>query len=89
MMQQSSDTPMPKSDVIPKPNELAELVRRHIPDAVVEVGLFSGDDHFEMTVTSSAFAGKNRVAQHKMVYAALGDHMRERVHALALTTRAA
>jgi len=73
-------------NTIPKPEQLAELVRRHIPDAQVEVGLFSGDDHFEMRVMSSAFAGKSRVAQHKMVYAALGDHMRERVHALALTT---
>ncbi|OIO70324.1 MAG: BolA family transcriptional regulator [Zetaproteobacteria bacterium CG12_big_fil_rev_8_21_14_0_65_55_1124] len=71
---------------IPKPEQLAELVRRHIPDAQVEVGLFAGDDHFEMHVVSAAFAGKNRVAQHKMVYAALGDHMRQRVHALALTT---
>ena len=73
-------------DTIPKPEQLAELVRLHIPDAQVEVGLFSGDDHFEMRVISAAFEGKSRVAQHKMVYAALGDHMRQRVHALALTT---
>ncbi len=73
---------------IPKPEQLAELVRRYIPDARVEVGLFSGDDHFEMRVISAAFEGKTRVAQHKMVYAALGDHMRKRVHALALTTSA-
>ena len=75
-------------NTIPKPEQLAELVRRHIPDAQVEVGLFSGDDHFEMRVISAAFEGKSRVAQHKMVYAALGDHMRQRVHALALTTSA-
>ena len=80
MMQAMTDT------AIPQPEELADLVRRHIPEAQVEVGLFSGDDHFEMRVTSSAFAGKSRVAQHKMVYAALGEHMRQRVHALALTT---
>ena len=73
-------------DTIPKPEQLAELVRLHIPDAQVEVGLFSGDDHFEMRVISATFEGKSRVAQHKMVYAALGDHMRQRVHALALTT---
>jgi stress-induced morphogen len=71
----------------PAPEHLAELVRRHIPDAQVEVGIFSGDDHFEMRVTSAAFAGKSRVAQHKMVYAALGEHMHQRIHALALTTR--
>lgn len=81
MTQNISDTS------IPSPEQLAELVCRHIPDAQVEVGLYSGNDHFEMTVTSAAFAGKNRVAQHKMVYAALGEHMRQRVHALALSTR--
>ena len=73
---------------VPTPERLAELVRQHIPGAQVEVGLYSGDDHFEMVVTAAAFAGKSRVAQHKMVYAALGEHMRQRVHALALTTRA-
>lgn len=82
MIQTSADTG------IPTPEQLAGLIREHIPDAEVEVGLFSGDDHFEMRVTSAAFAGKSRVAQHKMVYAALGDHMRQRIHALALTTRA-
>ncbi|HCS12340.1 MAG: BolA family transcriptional regulator [Zetaproteobacteria bacterium CG06_land_8_20_14_3_00_59_53] len=81
MTQSNSDT------AIPRPEQLAELVRMHIPDAQVEVGLFSGDDHFEMTVISAAFTGKSRVAQHKMVYAALGEHMRQRVHALALITR--
>lgn len=73
----------------PTPAHLAELVRRHIPGAQVEVRLYSGNDHFEMLVTAEAFVGKNRVAQHKMVYAALGEHMRQRIHALALTTRAA
>jgi len=82
MTQVSADTN------IPTPQHLAELVRRQIPDAQVDVGLFSGDDHFEMRVISASFAGKSRVAQHKMVYAALGEHMRQRIHALALTTAA-
>ncbi|MDX8403957.1 MAG: BolA/IbaG family iron-sulfur metabolism protein [Mariprofundaceae bacterium] len=70
------------------PDHLRELVLAHIPDAKVEVGLFSGDDHFEMEVISPGFAGKSRVAQHQMVYAALGDNMRKAIHALALKTRA-
>jgi len=69
------------------PEELRELVLAHIPDATVEVSLFSGDDHFEMEVISASFAGKSRVAQHQMVYAALGDNMRAAIHALALKTR--
>ncbi len=70
----------------PSPDEVAELLRRAIPDAQVDVRLFSGDDHFEVEVWSPAFAGKTRVAQHQMVYAALGEHMRKAIHALALKT---
>ncbi len=45
-----------------------------------------GGDHFRALVVSPDFEGKNRVQQHQLVYGALGDHMRERVHALALRT---
>lgn len=62
------------------------MVRQAIPDAEVNVRLYSGDDHFEVEVVAESFAGKSRVAQHQMVYAALGDHMRAAIHALALKT---
>jgi len=65
---------------------LIRLVEQSIPQSKVDVHLFSGDDHFEMCVTSPAFTGKSKVAQHQMVYQALGDHMRSRIHALALKT---
>lgn len=42
--------------------------------------------HFEALVVASAFAGKSRVARHQLVYAALGERMREEVHALSMTT---
>ncbi|MDQ6990812.1 MAG: BolA family transcriptional regulator [Mariprofundaceae bacterium] len=69
-------------------NDIKKLIIQALPDAKVDVHCYSGDDHFEAVVVSSAFAGKNRVSQHKMVYAALGDHMRAAIHALALTTSA-
>lgn len=72
--------------MIPTPEAVAEMVRQSIPDAEVHVRLFSGNNHFEMVVVSAAFAGKSRIAQHQMVYAALGDNMREAIHALALKT---
>ncbi len=68
---------------------LEKLVKAHIPDAEVSVRLYAGDDHFEMEVAAASFAGVPRIRQHKMVYDALGDHMKEAVHALALKTRAA
>lgn len=47
-----------------------------------------GDDgtHFEAVVVSPAFEGKSMVAQHQLVYAALGDRMRAEIHALSMQT---
>lgn len=47
-----------------------------------------GDDgqHFEAVVVSSAFVGKNMVQQHQLVYQALGDRMRQEIHALSIKT---
>ena len=42
--------------------------------------------HFEAIVVSPAFAGLARVRQHQLVYAALGDRMREEIHALSMKT---
>ena len=64
------------------------------PDSVrlgIEGGLacehlqVAGDgQHFEALVVSSAFAGRNRVQRHQLVYAALGERMREEIHALSM-----
>jgi acid stress-induced BolA-like protein IbaG/YrbA len=35
---------------------------------------------------SAAFAGKTRVQRHQLVYAALGERMREEIHALSMKT---
>ena len=42
--------------------------------------------HFQALIVSPAFAGKNRVQRHQLVYAALGDRMREEIHALSMQT---
>ncbi len=42
--------------------------------------------HFEAVIVSAAFQGKSRVQRHQLVYAALGDRMREEVHALSMKT---
>ena len=65
------------------------LIREAFPDAAVEIKDLAGDgDHYAATVTSAAFRGKSRVAQHQMVYAALKGRMGGELHALALTTKA-
>ena len=47
-----------------------------------------GESHFSLRVESPAFAGKTRVERQRMIYAALGDLMRERVHALSIRATA-
>ncbi|MBC8729946.1 BolA family protein [Paraburkholderia sp. UCT2] len=41
--------------------------------------------HFSVTIVAVAFAGKPRVARHRMVYDALADAMQRGIHALAIT----
>jgi len=48
----------------------------------------SGESHFSLEIESEAFAGKSRVERQRMVYHALGDLMKERVHALQIKARA-
>ncbi|MFL6727096.1 MAG: BolA family protein [Sphingomicrobium sp.] len=48
----------------------------------------AGESHFSLAIESPAFAGKSRVERQRMVYAALGDLMRERVHALSIRATA-
>ncbi len=42
--------------------------------------------HFEAIIVSDLFSGKNKVQQHQVVYKALGDRMREEIHALSMQT---
>lgn len=48
----------------------------------------SGESHFTVEIESAAFAGQSRVARQRMVNHALGDLMREAVHALAIKAKA-
>lgn len=47
-----------------------------------------GESHFSLEIESDAFGGKSRIERQRMVYKALGDLMRERVHALQIRARA-
>ena len=48
----------------------------------------AGESHFSLRIESAAFAGRGRVERQRMIYAALGDLMRERVHALSIRASA-
>ncbi len=66
---------------------IKQLIEADLPQCTAVVHDPANDgNHFEAQVVSEAFVGKNRVQQHQLVYKALGDHMREDIHALALRT---
>jgi len=47
----------------------------------------AGDgQHFEAVIVSPQFEGLSRIRRHQLVYAALGERMREEIHALSMTT---
>lgn len=67
--------------------DIEHLIKAALPDAAVTITDLAGDgDHYAAHVISPAFAGKTRVAQHKLVFDALGGRMGGELHALALTT---
>ncbi len=47
-----------------------------------------GESHFHVVIVSQAFAGKPLVQRHRMVNEALGDLLKERIHALSITAKA-
>ena len=68
----------------PTPTEVRDYIAAGLPCELVEV---DGDGrHFFATIVSAAFEGLPRVRRHQQVYAALGDRMREQIHALSMKT---
>ena len=54
--------------------------------ACEHVEVVGDGQHFQALIVSAQFAGRNRVQRHQLVYAALGDRMREEIHALSMRT---
>lgn len=47
-----------------------------------------GETHYRVHIVSESFAGKSRVARHRMVYDLLGEEFAAGVHALAVSAQA-
>ena len=54
--------------------------------ACERVEVVGDGQHFQAVIVSADFAGKNRVQRHQLVYGALGERMREEIHALSMRT---
>jgi BolA protein len=48
----------------------------------------AGESHFTLLIESPEFAGKSRVERQRMIHAALGELVGNRVHALSIRARA-
>lgn len=68
----------------PTPDDVRRYIAAGLECIVLQV---DGDGrHFSALIVSPAFEGKSRVARHQLVFAALGERMREEVHALSMRT---
>ncbi|MCA1324140.1 BolA family protein [Herbaspirillum sp. alder98] len=65
-----------------------ELVKNYIVAGLAcqHIEVEGDGQHFTAVIVSEAFAGKQRIQRHQLVYAALGDRMREEIHALSMKT---
>ncbi|MCX7066131.1 MAG: BolA family transcriptional regulator [Methylococcales bacterium] len=76
-----------------------ELIRRSLTEAFMpelleiidnsaahagHAGARSGGGHYHVTIVAKAFDGKNLVQRHQLIYQALGDLMKQEIHALGI-----
>jgi acid stress-induced BolA-like protein IbaG/YrbA len=66
------------------PESIEQSIRAGLACERLEV--IGDGQHFQAVIVSAAFAGKSRIQRHQLVYAALGERMREEVHALSMKT---
>jgi acid stress-induced BolA-like protein IbaG/YrbA len=70
--------------MLPTPELVKSYIAAGLDCSHLEV---EGDgQHFNAVIVSPAFAGKRLIQRHQLVYAALGDRMREEIHALSMKT---
>ena len=69
---------------MPTPEQVQEYIEKGLQ--CEELRVVGDGHHFEAVIVSASFRGKSRVQRHQLVYQALGERMREEVHALSMTT---
>lgn len=70
--------------MFPTPEQIKTYIAAGLECTHLEV---EGDgQHFSAVIVSPAFVGKRLIQRHQIVYAALGDRMREEIHALSMKT---
>ena len=68
--------------------DIERYIKEALPDAIIEIQDLAGDgNHYSATISSTKFAGKSKIEQHKMVYSSLKGRMGNELHALAIKTK--
>jgi stress-induced morphogen len=71
------------------PRSLERLILAAFPDARIEVTDLTGtQDHYQVSIVSSAFRGLPKIKQHRLVHEALAEQLKGPIHALSLKTAA-
>ncbi|MEX3582131.1 MAG: BolA family protein [Burkholderia sp.] len=70
--------------MLPTPEQVKQYIAGELACTHLEV---EGDgQHFFTTIVSAEFEGKRPIQRHQLVYAALGDRMKQEIHALSMKT---
>jgi stress-induced morphogen len=73
---------------MPSAEDISQRIEASIPGATADVEDYTGTgDHFRATVTATAFAGRSRIEQHRLVYEIFGAEIGGPIHALSLKTQ--
>jgi stress-induced morphogen len=73
---------------VPTADDIQQRIEAAIPGARAEVEDYTGGgDHFRAVVTATAFAGRSRIEQHRLVYDIFGPEIGGPIHALSLKTQ--
>jgi acid stress-induced BolA-like protein IbaG/YrbA len=68
----------------PTPEEIQRFIAQGL--ACDHLAVEGDGRHFFATIVSAEFEGSSRIQRHQRVYRALGDRMREQIHALSMKT---
>jgi len=69
---------------VTSPDDIKRAIEARLACDRLEV--IGDGEHFQAVIVSAEFTGLTRVKRHQLVYAALGDRMREEIHALSMQT---
>ena len=67
------------------PSEIETFISKNLDCQFIEI---KGDDgtHFEAIIVSDSFVNQSMIKQHQLVYKALGEMMKQEIHALSIKT---